>query len=219
MTRSIFAWAIKSAQAAKYLGDDTSNYYGPNGYSTNVKEAYVFPTATMALRHRENYNDRVILLYVADRMAGGIQEERELVYETEDTGNMGIGHLGCVHDAVEDGITRLNLERGHISDKLSRHNINLYAYPDSYLRARQIITSDVQTAHLINNYADQFLKYGIPLASAVQVFYDELTELILTKLYGESIVSSTMVFKDGHPAWSDNGFVPGFFQPGMRCID
>lgn len=216
---TVFGWIIRTTSPVGPYESEAPHFLGPEGATTEVKSAFIYPTAAMALRHRTNANQKVALVRIVDAVYGGITVVRDMKFFTQDTRQLGPAQMNYIHTTAEQ-ISETTIAPGYISRLSSMmldNNIDVFYNPAGFLRMKTMLMSDQQFGRLFNFVAKDFAGHDMPLTGAADIFYDELTEILLAKVSAGNI-NTRMVFSGDYPKWAQDGNVIKGYQTAYEIM-
>ena len=215
MTHGVFGWVILTAVPEGAYATQAQYYIGPNGATTELKDAFVFPTSTMALRNRQFKGDMPALVRCMGVGNGNIQLVREMWGGSSDTYQMDFNALNMIHEAAYDYMSS--------GDMLSRaqylieeFGINPSFDPASFMRFELLLKADNAFKNALGNYIIRLMSAGANAAGTVEVFYEELAEAIFVcNGQDPKMLYNKFTFNyNGMPEWAPDGIYPRGYRVG-----
>lgn len=215
MTHSVFGWVILTAVPEGTYITKAQYYLGAYGVTTELKEAFVFPTSTMALRNRQFKGDMPALVQCRGVENGGTQVIREMWGGSSDTYQMDFNELNMIHEAAYDYMESGDM-LGRAQALIDEFEINPAFDPTSFLRFEMLLKADNAFKNALGNYIIRLMSAGANAAGTVEVFYEELVEAIFVRNGQDpKMLYNKFTFNyNGMPEWAPDGLYPRGYRVG-----
>lgn len=215
MSYSVFGWVILTAVPEGTYITKAQYYLGAFGATTELKDAFVFPTSTMALRNRQFKGDMPALVQCRGVENGGTQVIREMWGGSSDTYQMDFNELNMIHEAAYDYMESGDM-LGRAQALIDEFEINPAFDPTSFLRFEMLLKADNAFKNALGNYIIRLISAGANAAGIVEVFHEELVEAIFVRNgHDPKALYKKFVFNyNGMPTWAPEGIYPRGYRVG-----